>query len=247
MPLIVHISDLHISELGFEEDVFIKAVIEINAINPDMIILTGDLTNNGYYSEFIQATKYLEMFDAPLFAVPGNHDARNLGYETFEELIGECSWKLTKDDEFVVIGLDSSSPDISSGNVGRPQHLWMEHQLDQCVIEELFSIVALHHHVIPIPKTGRERNVLTDAGDVLKTLTDHEVDLVLAGHKHVPNIWKMNNTLFVNAGSLSSNKLRGDDKNSYNVYEITEDTIRIFLNKVDGERFLFGEYPRNSI
>lgn len=183
MPLIVHISDLHISELGFEEDVFIKAVAEINAINPDMIILTGDLTNNGYYSEFIQATKYLEMFDAPLFAVPGNHDARNLGYETFEELIGECSWKLTKDDEFVVIGLDSSSPDISSGNVGRPQHLWMEHQLDQCVIEELFSIVALHHHVIPIPKTGRERNVLTDAGDVLKTLTDHEVDLVLAGDR----------------------------------------------------------------
>ena len=36
---------LHISELGFEEDVFIKAVAEINAINPDMIILTGDLTN----------------------------------------------------------------------------------------------------------------------------------------------------------------------------------------------------------
>ena len=103
MPLIVHISDLHISELGFEEDVFIKAVAEINAINPDMIILTGDLTNNGYYSEFIQATKYLEMFDAPLFAVPGNHDARNLGYETFEELIGECSWKLTKDDEFNIL------------------------------------------------------------------------------------------------------------------------------------------------
>ena len=34
--------------MGFEEDVFIKAVAEINAINPDMIILTGDLTNNGW-------------------------------------------------------------------------------------------------------------------------------------------------------------------------------------------------------
>ena len=32
MPLIVHISDLHISELGFDEDVFIKAVAEINAV-----------------------------------------------------------------------------------------------------------------------------------------------------------------------------------------------------------------------
>ena len=244
MTIIAHISDLHISDTAFDEEIFMQAVAEINNLNPDMIILTGDLTNDGYYREFQQAVKYLDMFEAPLFAVPGNHDARNLGHQSFEELIGENSWKLTKENDFTVIGLDSSSPDEDRGHVGKPQRMWMEHQLDQCVINELSSIVVLHHHVIPIPDTGRERNILSDAGEILKTLTTHEVDLILCGHKHVPHVWKINETVVVNAGSLSSNKLRGKIGNSYNVYIIDEDTIEIFLNNVGGEKFLFGKFQR---
>lgn len=246
MTVIAHISDLHISNDSFDEEVFMKAVSEINNLQPDMIILTGDITNNGYYGQYKQAMKYLELFDAPLFAVPGNHDARNLGYQTFEELVGERSWKLTKENDFTVIGLDSSSPDENRGHIDMPQHLWMEHQLDECVIDDRFTIVALHHHVIPIPDTGRERNVLSDAGDILKTLTTHEVDLVLSGHKHVPNIWKINDTIVVNAGSLCSNKLRGKIGNSYMVYMIDDDSIEIFLNNVGGEKFLFGKYRRKN-
>ena len=247
MTLIVHISDLHVSNSDFDEKIFMDAVSEINSLKPDMIVLTGDLTNSGYYKEFQQATKYLEMFEQPLFAVPGNHDARNLGYQTFEELIGERSWKLTMDNDFTVIGLDSSSPDEDKGHIGTPQHMWLEHQLDECVINDNFSMVVLHHHIVSIPQTGRERNVLSDAGDVLKTITTHEVDLVLSGHKHVPNIWKLNNTLIVNAGSLCSCKLRGKNKNSYNVYNITDNEIEIYLNEVNGEKFLFGKYSRNII
>ncbi|MBP3790599.1 MAG: metallophosphoesterase family protein [Methanobrevibacter sp.] len=247
MTLIAHISDLHVSKSDFDEEMFMTAVTQINNMQPDMIILTGDLTNNGYYTEFEQVKRYLAMFEAPLFAIPGNHDARNLGYQTFEELIGERSWKLTMDDQVTVIGLDSSSPDESKGHVGTPQHMWLEHQLDECVINDNFSIVSLHHHVVSIPQTGRERNVLSDAGDILKTLTTHEVDLVLSGHKHVPNIWRINNTLIVNAGSLCSYKLRGKNKNSYNVYNITDDEIEIYLNEVKGEKFLFGKYSRNRM
>ena len=246
MTLIAHISDLHISDSTFDEEIFINAVTEINNLQPDMVILTGDITEHGYYKEFQQATRYLEMFEAPLFAVPGNHDARNLGYQTFEELIGEKSWKLTMDDNFTVIGLDSSIPDENRGHIGTPQHMWLEHQLDECVINENFSIIVLHHHVVPIPQTGRERNVLSDAGDILKTLTTHEVDLVLSGHKHVPNIWKINDTVIVNAGSISSTKLRGKNSNSYIIYNITDDDIEIFLNNVGGEKFLFGKYSRNK-
>ncbi len=247
MTFIAHISDLHVGESVFDEDIFTQAVSEINDLNLDMIILTGDLTENGYYKEFEQASRYLSMFEAPLFAVPGNHDSRNLGYQSFEELMGERSWKLTLGEHFTVIGLDSSSPDEDRGHIGHPQHLWLEHQLDDCVIKEDFIVVALHHHVVSIPQTGRERNVLSDAGDILKTMTSHGVDLIISGHKHVPNIWKINDTLVVNAGSLCSNKLRGKNSNSYNVYNITEDEIEIFLNYVGGEKFLFGKYPRNVI
>lgn len=243
MPLIVHISDLHFAD--FNEKVFLKAVDEINELCPDMIILTGDLTNQGYYEEFSKIKEFLSKFDSPLFAVPGNHDARNLGYESFEEIIGESSWKLLLDDDFVIVGLDSSSPDLNEGCIGRPQHLWLNHQLDKAVIDSKFIIVALHHHLIPIPNTGRERNVLTDAGDVLQSIVQHEVDLVICGHKHVSNLWKINETLIVNAGSLCSNKLRGNDINSYNIYNITDNSIEIYLSKIGDERLLLGNFKRN--
>lgn len=247
MAVIAHISDLHISKSDFNEEVFLQAVSEINDLKPDMIILSGDITNNGYYTQYEQATEYLAMFEAPLFAVPGNHDSRNLGYQTFEELVGERSWKLTMGDDLTVIGLDSSTPDENRGYIDHPQHMWLEHQLDECVINEHFTVVVLHHHVISIPQTGRERNVLSDAGDILKTLTTHEVDLVLSGHKHVPNIWRINDTVVVNAGSLCSSKLRGKIGNSYNVYNISDDGIEIFLHNVGGERILIENYRRNSI
>ncbi|MDL2246861.1 metallophosphoesterase [Methanobrevibacter sp. OttesenSCG-928-K11] len=245
MTVIVHISDLHICKYHFNEEVFLKAVDEINELKPDMILLTGDITNEGYYREFLKAKEYLSLFDAPLYAIPGNHDSRNLGYESFEELIGERSWRLTKNNNFTVIGVDSSSPDVNGGNIGRPQQLWMDSQLDECLNDSNFTIVAMHHHVIPIPETGRERNVLSDAGDILKTLIDHKVDVVLCGHKHVANIWEMNGTLFINAGSLSSTKIRGKDLNSYNVYNISDENIEIYLNKINGTTSLLGNFKRN--
>ena len=56
MTLIAHISDLHISKSDFNEKILMQAISEINELQPDMIILTGDITNNGYYKEFEKAT-----------------------------------------------------------------------------------------------------------------------------------------------------------------------------------------------
>ena len=44
----------------------------------------------------------------------------------------------------------------------------------------LYSIIALHHHIIPVPKTGRERNVLSDAGDILESIIEGGANLVLS-------------------------------------------------------------------
>ena len=42
---------------------------------------------------------------------------------------------------------------------------------------------------MPIPGTGRERNQVLDAGDVLSLLRHAQVDIVLGGHRHVPYVW----------------------------------------------------------
>ena len=78
MVFIVHISDFHVGSISFQEDLLLQSVDIINDLAPDVTIMTGDLTENGYYIEMEQAAKYLEMIKSPLMVVPGNHDARSV-------------------------------------------------------------------------------------------------------------------------------------------------------------------------
>ena len=85
-----------------------------------------------------------------------------------------------------------------------------------------------HHHLIPIPGTGRERNIIFDAGDVLELLDDVGVDLVLSGHKHVPYSWKLEDFFIVNAGTASTTRLRGNTRPCYNIIEIENGRVKVF-------------------
>ena len=86
----------------------------------------------------------------------------------------------------------------------------------------------LHHHLLPVPGTGRERNVVHDAGDALEALQRAGVNLVLAGHKHVPYAWKLENLFVVNAGTVSSLRLRGNTRPCYNVIEFSGTKIEVY-------------------
>ena len=63
--------------------------------------------------------------------------------------------------------------------------------------------LRLHHHLLPVPGTGRERNIVYDAGDVIECLQRAGVHLVLSGHKHVPYAWRLENLFVVNTGTVS--------------------------------------------
>ena len=78
-----------------------------------------------------------------------------------------------------------------------------------------------------MPGTGRERNVVYDAGDVIECLLRAGVHLVLSGHKHVPYAWRLEDLFVVNAGTVSSLRLRGNTKPCYMVIEITGSDVGI--------------------
>ncbi|EKF86497.1 metallophosphoesterase [Methanobacterium formicicum] len=243
MALIAHISDLHVGSLSFREELILNVIDRINEMGVDATIVTGDLSDNGYYNELKQASEYLEQFKTPLLVVPGNHDSRHLGNICFEELIKDRYGTLkVKNHGFKVIGLDSSEPDLNFGKVGRSQQSFMEKAMKNASKEGLFKIIALHHHIIPVPRTGRERNVLSDAGDILMSLIENKADLVLSGHKHVPHTWIVHETVFATAGTVSSFKLRGKDTPSFNTINIDEEHIDILLNTADGETHPLAKY-----
>ncbi len=243
MALIAHISDLHVGALAFHPDLLVKVIDEINEMNPDVAIITGDITENGYHMEFEKAAEYIDNIEPPMLVIPGNHDARHVGDQVFGEIIKKrCGTLNLKNKGIKVIGLDSSEPDLDYGKVGRAQQNFMEKELEDAQKDGLYKIIALHHHIIPVPKTGRERNVLSDAGDILQSIIDGGANLVLSGHKHMPHVWIMGDTTFATSGTASSLKLRGKTSPSYNIVNIMEDTIEIILRDNKGKQITLAKY-----
>jgi len=239
-PMVVaHISDFHIGSYHFVSNLMNRTIKELNELKPDVVIVTGDLTNEGFRQEYMTAKAYLNDLECGrVVIVPGNHDSRNVGYLHFDELFGP-RFSVMRWNGLCVVGADSSEPDLDAGKIGRERYGWI---VDNLHGVDDFKIFALHHHLLPVPGTGRERNIVYDAGDILELLFYSDVDLVLTGHKHVPYVWHLENMYVVNAGTVSSLRLRGHTKPCYNIIEIREDIVRIFRKYPFGGRDIIAQF-----
>ncbi len=221
---IAHVSDLHLGSPLFIPAMMDRAIAEVNAVEPDVLIVSGDLTTAGLRQEYVDAQRYLARFDCPRrIIIPGNHDARNVGYVHFEELFGERQ-SVLRHDGVAFVAVDSSEPDLDHGVVGRGRYRWIK---EQFAVDARLKVFVLHHHLIPIPGTGRERNVVHDAGDTLEMLIESGCQLVLSGHKHVPHAWRLENLFVVNTGTVSTLRVRGKGRPCYNLVEFDGDTVTV--------------------
>jgi 3',5'-cyclic-AMP phosphodiesterase len=236
---IAHLSDLHCGSPHFQPELLERAIEEINELRPDVTVLSGDLTTDGYKSEYEVARSYIDRIDCDdLIVVPGNHDSRNVGYVHFEELFGPRSRVLHKD-RVSFMAVDSSEPDLDHGQIGRNRYPYIIEQFSQPADLRIF---VLHHHLLPVPGTGRERNIVYDAGDLLEVLLRANVNLVLCGHKHVPYAWKLEDLFVVSAGTVSSLRLRGHTRPCYNVVQIGPERVSIFRKYPFDMRELIVEF-----
>jgi 3',5'-cyclic AMP phosphodiesterase CpdA len=223
---IAHISDLHCGGPYFEPNLLERAISEINDLAPDIVVCSGDLTTFGFKHEYQLARDYLDRLDCEaVVVVPGNHDSRNVGYLHFEALFGERNPVLRKDG-VTVVAVDSTEPDLDHGQIGRGRYRWIQEAF--AAEPSSLRVFVLHHHLLPVPGTGRERNVVYDAGDAIECLLDAGVQLVLSGHKHVPYAWKLESLFVVNTGTVSSLRLRGNTRPCYNVVEVSGSHVDIW-------------------
>jgi len=217
---ILQFSDTHIRQSqNFNKNAFLKAVEHINNQEVDYIIHLGDVTDEGTIEDYELAKKLLSKIKKEVIYIIGNHDARNVGYELFEEYFGPIT-RVFHDDQVMIAGFDSTIPDR---NIGRFGALSLEalKKVLKIQSEPRIRVVAFHHHLLPVPRAGRERSMIVDSGDVLKVILDHNVDLVLNGHRHSPNIYKIANLMVVNSGTISHYKTRGRNSYSFNIIKIS--------------------------
>ena len=82
-------SDLHVGAGLFRPELLSAAVDETNELAPDLVVVAGDLTMEGYRGEFESCRQFLdELACRHVVVTMGNHDARNVGYRHFEDFFG---------------------------------------------------------------------------------------------------------------------------------------------------------------
>ena len=239
---IVQISDLHVGS-QFLQEKFDTLVDEVNEIDPEVIVITGDLTNEGLMKEYEKCKTLLTKFKTKkIIAISGNHDYRNTGYLLFKryfpfQTINELS------EDVVLVTVGTARPDRNEGEVGYRQNLWLERTMKK--YKDKVKIVAMHHHLIAIPDTGSDQLTVVDAGDVLRTILETDVDVVLCGHKHRPWSWNFGNLNVINAGTATSERVRGLFENTYNILTISGKDVHVDLKIIGGERLPIDDIVKN--
>jgi Icc protein len=244
--LIAQLSDIHVGGSRFDETLLETVIDEVNREQPDLVVIAGDLTGSGYDEEFAGAQTALDAIACErIVVVPGNHDARNVGYLRFEEYFGERYTQHRFECAGIGVALvatDTSEPDIDEGEIGRDRYPYVR---EGFAGEADLRVLVLHHHLVSIPGTGRERNQLLDSGDVLSLVRDCCVDLVLAGHRHVPYVWPIAGMLIVHSGTASTRRVRRFPDPAYNLLRIDAEAIDVELCVPGGRRLTLGHYPRH--
>ena len=230
---IVQISDIHFGSM-FKQVAFDQLVEEINNLEPDAIVITGDLTDEGLLSQFERARFEIQRFKCNnRIVLAGNHDYRHTGYLLFKKFFHTKQVYELKDD-VVIVTIGTARPDRDEGEVGYRQNKWMSSVLSR--YDSKIKIIAMHHHLIGIPDTGTDKIIILDAGDTLLACMQAKVDLVLCGHKHRPWIWKLGSLEIAYAGTASSERFRGFFDNTYNIIRIDNRNLQVDIKIVGGKR-----------
>ena len=194
--LIAQVTDTHILDQAEGPGPYVdhrarlaEVVERINAEDPgvNLVLLTGDLVDGGTVAENDALCQLLERLEAPVVAVPGNHDVR----ETFPVALlpggrppsDHLSWVLD-DLEVRIVGLDVIEPGQPGGGLGPERAAWLREAL--AAAPDRPTLLALHHPPFDTGVTWMDAAGHPGA-ELRPILAQHpQVRRVVCGHLHRP-------------------------------------------------------------
>ncbi len=236
---LVHISDIHFGRVDNATVAPLRRAIE--ACQPDLVAISGDLTQRARTGEFREAREFLGSLPSPQIVVPGNHDIpmHNL-YARFVHRLDKYQRYITQDlepvfadEEMVVVGINTArSATIKNGRINTSQVGRMQKRL--CAVEAPIVKVVVTHHPFDLPNGFQNRDLLGRAAEAMPGLAKCGADLFLSGHLHVGFTGNTavryaiagHAALIVQAGTATSTRGRGEP-NSFNVIRIHHPQIEV--------------------
>ncbi|PYQ36667.1 MAG: metallophosphatase [Acidobacteria bacterium] len=239
MKVVMHLSDLHFGRVDRAKlDPLASAA---QSIHPDVVVVSGDLTQRARRVEFREARDFLARLPKPQVVVPGNHDVPlyNVLFrfvrplETFQRYISEDLEPFHQDDEIAVIGLNTArSLTFKRGRINERQIARARDRL--CALPDNLVRVIVTHHPFDLPEGGLDADLVGRARMAMEMFVECGADVILSGHLHVFHTghtairYKLpgRSALVVQAGTATSTRERGEP-NSFNVLSLEPSRITL--------------------
>jgi len=239
MRTVVHLSDLHFGRVDPSLLDPLRRAIE--GVRPDLLVISGDLTQRARRAQFREARDFLATLQVPQIVVPGNHDvplydvARRFlaPLARFRRYITDDAMPTFIDDEIAVVGVNTArSLTFKSGRINVEQVRAINQRFEG--LPEHVTRVVVTHHPFDIPEDGDEADLLGRAPMAMAEFARAEVDVFLSGHLHHSNVattarrYRIGGfaAVIVQAGTATSTRARGEH-NAFNVLRIGADDLRV--------------------
>jgi 3',5'-cyclic AMP phosphodiesterase CpdA len=244
---IVHLSDLHFGR--FDRAILPALTADIIAAKPDVVAVSGDLTQRARSHEFRQARVFLKSLQFPKVIVPGNHDvplynviSRGLRpFTKYQRYIDEDLEPLFADDEIVVLGINTArSFTFKNGRINHRQVAQACARLE--AHSRQVTRIVMTHHPFDLPGAKGQSSLVGRATMAMTGFAGCHVDFFLSGHLHTSHVghsatrYKIAgySALIIQAGTAGSTRRRGEP-NAFNVIRIERPRVSIDVAMWDQE------------
>ena len=226
MSVVLHLSDTH---FGTERAQVVEALVDLAAQQrPDVVVLSGDITQRARPAQFRSAKAFVDRLGAPVLAIPGNHDIALFDlwarltrpYARFAKVFGPELEPVVDLPAWLIVGVNTTRAwRHSHGEVSGTQIARVASLLATAKPEQLRVVVV--HQPLEVPEAGEASNLLRGHADAAKAWAQAGADLVLGGHIHLPYTLSLQGLVrrlwVVQAGTAVSTRTRAGVPNSVNL------------------------------
>jgi len=231
VTLIAHISDTH---FGTEVPAVVEALLALTRQHPpDLLVLSGDVTQRARPREFAAARAFVRRIAAPnLVVLPGNHDIPLFNvvlrafapYANYSECFGADLEPSLESDELLVLGVKTTRRwQHIDGHVSDEQIERVCQRLRRARPEQLRVVVT--HQPLHVSRPQDQKDILRGHERALPAWCAAGADVVLGGHIHIPQVHVMHELRpeltramwCVQAGTATSSRVRWEAPNSVNL------------------------------
>lgn len=226
MSVLLQISDTH---FGTEQPQVVEALVALAARQrPDLVVLSGDITQRARPAQFRAARAFVDRLGAPVLAVPGNHDIALIDlwarltqpYARYATAFGADLDPLHVSQNWLVVGVNTTRAwRHRNGEVSAAQIDRVATQLGQASPGQLRVVVV--HQPAAVTAARDRVHLLRGHAEALRAWAAAGADIVMGGHIHLPYTLALHGLArrlwVVQAGTAVSSRTRPGVPNSVNI------------------------------